>query len=79
MDFNVVLFVFRMRKYIKRGGVGSQVQYNELRAKIWDEIQCLVLEKQVIYDRDIQEIAMIQAMGLGLEEFKVNFKCLIAF
>lgn len=61
-----------MRAYIKRGGVSSKSEYLQLERIVCDEIYVLDQEQQVIYDKDIQDIAMTEAMALGMEDFKVN-------
>lgn len=61
-----------MRKYVKRGGVSSKTRYSQLRESTWKQVHDLDRDEQVIHNHDIQEIAMTQAMELGLYEFKVS-------
>lgn len=62
----------RMRKFVKRGGVSTKVQYEKLRDKVWQEVRQLDCQSHVIHDRDVQEIAMIVARELGIPSFRVE-------
>lgn len=62
-----------MRKYVKRGGVSIRPQYQKLRENVWNDTQALDNEQHVIHDNDIQEIAMMKAMELGLHDFKARY------
>ena len=63
-----------MRKNIIRGGLSSRELYKILRENVWKEIQKMDKEELCIHDRDIQEVALIEAEKLNLNQFKVIFK-----
>lgn len=67
-----MIFGYRMRKYVKRGGMSVKVLYDFLKKNVLDEIWKLDREQHVIHNNDIQHIAMIKAIELGISDFKVR-------
>lgn len=60
-----------MRSYIKRGTIKHQIDYERLRNDTWNEVYSLNKEGVILYDSDIQQIAMAKANERNLHDFKV--------
>lgn len=61
-----------MRRYVERGGISSKVQYKQLQNKVWEEFMELNDNCEIITGDDLQQIAMLKAMELGLKNFQVS-------
>lgn len=68
-----------MRKNVKRGGMSSRDLYRKLRANVWREVEQLDKDMITLHDRDIQEIAVIEAERLGINDFKVELLIFIIY
>lgn len=66
-----------MRSCVKRGSLASEIQYRKLRDAVWDEVYSL-LGWVVLYDNDLQLIAMAKAKEMNLDDFKVRKHAAIA-
>lgn len=61
----------RMRSHIKRGSIKNRFDYEILRNDVWNEVYSLDKEGVILYDSDLQQIAMIKANERNLHDFKV--------
>lgn len=62
-----------MRGYIRRGCLPSRTQYRNLKIEVFEKIEELDKNQMVFHDIDIQQIAMLKAKQMGLNDFKVIF------
>ncbi|KAI1702268.1 DDE superfamily endonuclease domain-containing protein [Ditylenchus destructor] len=64
--------ISRMRKCLKKGGFITSVQHKKIRENVWNDVKQMDDNKEEIHDFTIQEIAMIHASKLKLDNFNAS-------
>ena len=72
-------YITRFREYIKRSGTGLE-KLQEVKQFMWDEFYVKrVIEKEAVYDTDLQCFAIQKAREMNWEEFKASETFVLAF